>query len=277
MQNYAQLLDAAAKSDTTGQAASLKANLDSIVKFRNGVKEYTDSVKRAAAGSGELYSGIDDMKKFTEDLVAKEFVLDIDNLTSFIKASDNARIAAAAGDVIMNKIGGIIAGVIVLILFAYVISVFVVHQIEQESGIIGALYSLGVKKKDLLRHYITIPTIAAFIGGLFGTALGFTPFGISLIKIFGYRPKEIRSLYLNGNLIVVAVGGLAAIPLAKFIIDLIYPTFVANVACCMSISYDWYIYVALYCTMMLVYLLINKLLMRKISKITPAQVLKNRE
>ena len=45
----------------------------------------------------------------------------------------------------------------------------------------------------------------------------------------------------------------------------------------MSISYDWYIYVALYCTMMLVYLLINKLLMRKISKITPAQVLKNRE
>ncbi len=73
------------------------------------------------------------------------------------------------------------------------------------------------------------------------------------------------------------IGGLAAIPLAKFIIDLIYPTFVANVACCMSISYDWYIYDALYCTMMLVYLLINKLLMRKISKITPAQVLKNRE
>ena len=73
------------------------------------------------------------------------------------------------------------------------------------------------------------------------------------------------------------IGGLAAIPLAKFIIDLIYPTFVANVACCMSISYDWYIYVALYCTMMLVYPLINKLLMRKISKITPAQVLKNRE
>ena len=38
-----------------------------------------------------------------------------------------------------------------------------------------------------------------------------------------------------------------------------------------------HIYDALYCTMMLVYLLINKLLMRKISKITPAQVLKNRE
>ena len=520
-----------------------------------------------------------------------------DNLTSFIKASDNGRIAAAAGDVIMNKVGGLIAGVIVLILFAYVISVFVVHQIDQESSIIGALYSLGVKKKDLLVHYISVPAAVAFVGGLFGTLLAFTPFGIgmqmsksysyyslpdvdtvfppyliiyglimpplisaavntlvinkrlsqtalslirsehrtakyrqfnirsrnfervfrirqmmrelrssiavvlgmvismlvitlglntyslctdvrdrniadtkyeymylykypekqipeggeaayvegldmqlmgytlevsvigidgssryfdalpekgkdkavinnslaerlgykkgdrvtfsdkasdtehtftvtgiaeyspgftlfmdresmcelfgrkadyynavysdreldieegrlysvttkdeirksagvfidqmtsfiamlliagsvifcvvmylmmnvmidrssfgiSLIKIFGYRPKEIRSLYLNGNLIVVAVGGLLAIPAAKFLIDLIYPMFVANVACCMDISYKWYVYVLIYCIMMLVYLMINKLLVRKISKISPAEVLKNRE
>ncbi len=596
-QNYSRTLDALSKSDTTGQAGSLKANLDSIVKFKNVIKEYTDAVGKAASGSGELYGGVDRMKEFTQELVKKEFVLDIDNLTSFLKASDNGRIAAAAGDVIMNKVGGLIAGVIVLILFAYVISVFVVHQIEQESSIIGALYSLGVKKKDLLRHYIAMPTLVAFVGGLCGTLLGLAPFGIqmqmsksysyfslpdvdtmfppylivyrlimpplmsaivntlvinkrlsqtalslirsehktakyrqfnirsksfervfrirqmmrelrssitvvlgmvismlvvtlglntyslctdvrdrnvadtkyeymylykypekqvpeggeaayvegldmqlmgytlevsvigidgesryfdavpekgknkavinsslaerlgykkgdkvtfsepasdmdytftvtgtaeyspgftlfmdresmcelfgkqpdyynavyadreldidqgrlysvttkdevrksagvfidqmtsfiamlliagsvifcvvmylmmsvmidrssfgiSLIKIFGYRPKEIRSLYLNGNLIVVAVGGLLAIPAAKFIIDLIYPMFIANVACCMDISYKWYAYIIIYCVMMLVYLLINKLLVRKISKITPAEVLKNRE
>ena len=596
-QNYADVLGGAAKADSTGQAASLKASLDSIAAFKKGIDDYTSGVGEAAKGSGELYSGVDKMKDFTDELVKKEFVLDIDNLTSFIRASDNARIAAAAGDVIMNKVGGLVAGVIVLILFAYVISVFVVHQIEQESSVIGSLYALGVKKKDLLRHYITMPTVVAFIGALLGTSLGFTPFGIgsqmqksytyfslpdvdyvfppylliygllmppvisalvntlvinkrlgrtalslirseqraegykqfriksnnfervfrirhmvrelrcsvavvlgmiismlvivlglntyslctdvrdrnvadtkyeymylykypekkapeggeaayveglntevggytlevsvigidgesryfdaktekgsnkavindslaerfgykegdkvtftdpandidhtfnvtgiakyspgftifmdrqsmcelfgkdkdyfnavysdkqldieqgrlysvttkeeikksagvfidqmtsfivmlliagsvifcvvmylmmsvmidrssfgiSLIKIFGYRPKEIRSLYLNGNLIVVAVGGLAAIPAAKFIIDLIYPSFVANVACCMDTSYPWYAYILLYCVMMLVYLVINRLLVRKISKITPAQVLKNRE
>ena len=596
-QNYAEVLDALSASDTTGQAASLKQSLDSIVKFKNGINEYTAAVSSAARGSGELYSGVDEMREFTNELVKKEFVLDINNLTSFIKASDNGRIAAAAGDVIMNKVGGLIAGVIVLILFAYVISVFVVHQIEQESSIIGSLYALGVRKKDLLRHYITMPTVVAFAGALVGTSLGFTPlgvgmqmsksysyfslpdvetvfppylivyglvmpplisalvntlvinkrlsqtalslirsehkaakykqfnirsssfervfrirqmvrelrssitvvlgmlismlvitlglntyalctdvrdrniadtkyeymylykypekkapqggeaayvegldmqvmgytlevsvigldndsryfdakpekgknkavinnslaerfgyekgdkvvftdaasdmdytftvtciadyspgftlfmdiesmrelfgrdegyfnavysdreldidegrlysvttrdeikksagvfidqmtsfiamlliagsvifcvvmylmmgvmidrssFGISLIKIFGYRSKEIRSLYLNGNLIVVALGGLFVIPAAKFLIDLIYPTFIANVACCMDISYKWYVYVLLYCIMMLVYLLINKLLVRKINKITPAQVLKNRE
>ncbi len=595
--NYSQLLGELAKKDTSGRAASLKADLDSLAAFKNGITEYTSSVNKAAKGSGELYSGIDEMKKYTEKLIEKEFVVDIDNLTSFLKASENGRIAAAAGDVIMNKVGGLVAGVIVLILFAYVISVFVVHQIEQESSVIGALYSLGVKKKDLLRHYISMPTAVAFVGGLLGTLVSFTPigissqmdksysyfslpdvdiiippylviyglvmpplisaavntlvinkrlsqtalslirnehkaakyrqfriksqnfervfrirqlvrelrssitvvlgmlismlvitlglntfylctgvrdrnvedtkyeymylykypekqapqggeaayvegldikvlgynlevsvigidadsryfdaqvekgkskavindslserlgykkgdkvtfsdpandtdhtftvtgiakyspgftifmdrqsmcelfgkdkdyfnavysdekldidegrlysmttkeeirksagvfisqmtsfiamlliagtvifcvvmylmmgvmidrssFGISLIKIFGYRPKEIRSLYLNGNLMVVAVGGLAVIPIAKFIMDMIYPSFVANVACCMSISYKWYTYLALYCAMMLIYLLINKLLVRRISKITPAEVLKNRE
>ena len=156
----------------------------------------------------------------------------------------------------------------------------------------GRLYSVTTKEEikksagvfiDQMTSFIVMLLIAGSVIFcvvmylMMGVMIDRSSFGISLIKIFGYRPKEIRSLYLNGNLIVVAVGGLAAIPLAKFIIDLIYPTFVANVACCMSISYDWYIYVALYCTMMLVYLLINKLLMRKISKITPAQVLKNRE
>lgn len=37
-------------------------------------------------------------------------------------------------------------------------------------------------------------------------------FGISLVKIFGYRTGEVRKLYLNGNTIVVAVGALIAIP-----------------------------------------------------------------
>lgn len=55
-----------------------------------------------------------------------------------------------------------------------------VHRIESEAPVIGALYSLGVKKKDLLRHYITLPTIVALAGGITGTALGFSPIGIGM-------------------------------------------------------------------------------------------------
>ena len=596
-ENYADTLDSLAKNDPTGQLASLKESLDSIKAFRDGVTSYTEGVGSASGGAAELYSGVDKMKDFTEELLEKEFVIDIDNLTSFLKASDNARIEAASGDVIMNKVGGIVAGIIVLILFAYVISVFVMHQIDSESSVIGALYALGVKKRDLLRHYIALPTALALAGAVIGTALGFTPygigsqmqksydyyslpdyeyvfppyllvyalimppvisavvnalvinkrlsqtalslirnehrtrsykqfslksgsfervfrirqmvreirssaavvigmficllvvvlglntyilcndvkerntadtkysvmymlkypektppaggeaayiegldttlngytlevsiiglgegskyfdaapekgkskavigsslherfgyekgdkmtfsdhandidytftvtdicdyspgftlfmdidsmrelfgreedyynalysdteldidegrlysettyedvknsagvfidqmssfiamlliagtvifcvvmylmmsvmidrssFGISLIKIFGYRPKEVRSLYLNGNLIIIALGGLVCIPLAKLAMDAVYPVFISNVACCMDISYPWYMYLGIYGAMLLIYLLVNALLMRKVSRITPAQVLKNRE
>lgn len=55
-------------------------------------------------------------------------------------------------------------------------------------------------------------------------------FGISLVKIFGFRTSEIRRLYLNGNTAVVAVGAAVSIPLAKFIMDELYPGFIANVS-----------------------------------------------
>lgn len=95
-----------------------------------------------------------------------------------MKRADNVRIAGAAGDVVMNKYGGLAACVILMALFAYVISVFVVHQINRESSVIGALYALGVSKGALIRHYITIPTIIAFIGGVLGSAIGFSPMSI---------------------------------------------------------------------------------------------------
>lgn len=101
--------------------------------------------------------------------------------------------------------------------------------------------------------------------------------GISLIKIFGYRPKEIRALYLNGNLLVVAAGALIAVPLAKFLMDAIYPSFIRNVACSMKLAFPWYLYAVIYAAVILVYFVINRLLIGKINRISPAEVLKNRE
>ncbi len=112
----------------------------------------------------------------------------IDNLTAFITAEENPRIYASAIDLEMNKTVGLTAGVIIMILFAYVISVFVIHQIQRESSVIGALYALGAKKNDLIRHYITLPAIICFIGGLIGAAIGFSRFGIEwqMADSYGY-------------------------------------------------------------------------------------------
>ncbi|PYG89172.1 putative ABC transport system permease protein [Ruminiclostridium sufflavum DSM 19573] len=102
----------------------------------------------------------------------------IDNLTAFIKSDENARIGACSDNVAIKKKISQMAGVIVIILIAYIISVFITHSIEMESTIIGALYSLGTKKSTLLMHYIILPVVICLAGGLLGTVLSFTPVGI---------------------------------------------------------------------------------------------------
>ena len=114
---------------------------------------------------------------------------DADNLLSFVTAEDNVRIHAAGDDVAMNKTIGMIAGVLLLVLIAYVLSVFVVHSIDQESAVIGALYALGVKQKDLMKHYILLPTLISLIGGAIGTALAYTKIGV------WYQMKDAYNYY----------------------------------------------------------------------------------
>lgn len=118
-----------------------------------------------------------------EDTYFQEYLseyVDIDNLTSFLPASENTRIKASSKDRVINKFAGLIAGVIVMILFTYVISVFVIHGIEKESSIIGAIYALGVKKKDLIIHYLMLPVIITLLAGIVGTLLGFSNYGLDL-------------------------------------------------------------------------------------------------
>ena len=56
-----------------------------------------------------------------------------------------------------------------------------------------------------------------------------------------------------------------------------YPYMVSNVACGMNVKFDWQLYVLIFATVILVYLVINQLLVYKINKIQPTEVLKNRE
>ena len=145
----------------------------------DGSKELSDGAKDTYDGASELADGISELKTETDKLLDDVFKVDLDNLTMFVKRAENVRIAGAKGDVIMNRLAGLGVGVILMMLLAYVISVFVIHKIQRESSVIGALYALGAKKKNLIAHYITLPTIVAFIGGIIGMLIGFSPVGLN--------------------------------------------------------------------------------------------------
>ena len=145
--------------DTTPYAAmkdalkETKDQLKDLKKYKDGIAEYTD--------------GVEELDDSVEEAL-ENFDFELSNLTMFLKQADNPRIFATKNDKIVDIEVGMVAGVIVFILLAYVISVFVVHSIESESSIIGTLYSMGVTKNDLLVHYITLPVVVTFIGGLAG-------------------------------------------------------------------------------------------------------------
>jgi len=173
------------KNEFTDAVDKLKEGTEKVKegaeKLKNGLTAYGMDDGGLYDGTVELDDGMQEFKTETEDLIDEVFKVKLDNLTGFVKVDENLRIAAAAGDVIMDKRVGLVAGIIVLILFAYVISVFIVHQIEGEQSVIGALYSMGVKKSNLLRHYVTLPTVLSFIAGGIGCIIAFSPIGITMM------------------------------------------------------------------------------------------------
>lgn len=154
--------------------------LKELKAFEDGIIEYTDGTKEAEDGSNELLDGIQELKDETDDMIDDIFSEDAQNLMTFVKAGDNTRIQAASGDQELYRSVGTIAGAILLILISYVLSVFVVHSIDQESAVIGALYALGVKRKNLMAHYVTLPTVITFVSGLIGTLLGYSSLGVPI-------------------------------------------------------------------------------------------------
>ena len=154
-----------------------KDTLADLEDFREGIIDYTDAVDEIASGSRKLRDGVQELQDETDDMIEEYFTFDIDNLTQFLIAADNPRIDAAAGDVVINRFAGILSGVILMVLFTYVISVFVIHNIEKESSVIGALYALGVTRGQLLFHYLLNPLLISFLGGAVGCILGFSEYG----------------------------------------------------------------------------------------------------
>lgn len=152
--------------------------LKELKSFADGVDEYTDGVAEASDGAEELRDGVKDLKDETDDIIDEIFDADAGNLMTFVKAGDNARIQAASGDQELYRSVGTIAGCIILVLISYVLSVFVVHSIDRESSVIGALYALGVKKRDLMNHYVMLPTVIAAVSGVIGTLIGYSRVGV---------------------------------------------------------------------------------------------------
>lgn len=169
-------------------------------------QESLDDLHELSDGVKELADGSEELRDVIEELVEKFFDSNLTNLRSFVPAADNPRIGAAAGDVIINKYASLAAGVIIIALLAYVISVFVIHSIERERSVIGTLYALGLRHGDLLRHYLTLPVLICFAAGLIGTVIGYSDWGVPLQTADSYAYYSVPAIDTVYELPVVLYG-----------------------------------------------------------------------
>ena len=206
--------------DGTGELVDAVGELsDGVSELSDGSEEILDGAQELSDGAGELADGVSDFSDEANDLIDDVFNIKTENLMMFLTADENPRIDAAADDVEINLSASIIAGILLVMLFAYVISVFIVHTIDSESAVIGALYSMGVRRSTLTLSYVAVPVIVCALSGVAGTVIAlFTPIGIpaQLMDTMGYYSMPALSIKITPMLVIY---GLVIPPVTAFIVN----------------------------------------------------------
>ena len=194
---------------------------DGVNELYDGSAEINDGATELADGARELADGVSEFSDEANDLIDEVFNINVSNLMLFLKHEDNPRIDSAADDVQINYSASIIFGILLVMLFAYVISVFIVHMIDQESPVIGALYSMGLKRRTLTLSYVAVPVIVTFIAGVIGTLIAvLTPAGIpaQLADTLGYFSMPALEVEVTPSILIY---GLVVPPVTAFIVNVL--------------------------------------------------------
>jgi len=206
----------------TGELADAALELsDGTDEIYDAASEIRDGSSDLADGARELADGVGEFSDKADDLIDEVFNIKTRNLMMFLPKADNPRIGAAADDVQINLSASMIFGVLLVMLFAYVISVFIVHSIDKESAVIGALYSMGVKRSTLTLSYVAVPVLVCFLSGVIGTLIAiFTPAGIpaQLADSFGYYSMPVMDILITP---LILIYGLVVPPVTAFIVNVL--------------------------------------------------------
>ena len=164
--------------------------------------------------------------------------------------------------------------------------VFADRALDMDSGLLASVLSRSDVEKSssvFVEQMKDMVTMLLVVSGLMFVVVMYlmmkvvidrSAISISLFKVFGYRKKEIGKLYLNGNFYVVAISALVGIPLSKAVMDSLFPYMVANVACGINLAFSWQMYAAVFFSVLILYFMINRILMRRVNRILPSEVLK---
>lgn len=109
-----------------------------------------------------------------------------DILYSFTEKDNNSRIVYGYKSVESEKTIGIIAAVVLGALISYIISVFAVSEINEESGSIGLLFAMGYEKHQIAMQYVKLPVFIVALGSAAGCLAGKFLTGFLISSTYSY-------------------------------------------------------------------------------------------
>jgi putative ABC transport system permease protein len=86
------------------------------------------------------------------------------------------------------------------LLSCLIIGIMFWRMIRRESVIIGTLYAQGYRRRELMRHYMAVPLLLAFAGGMIGSLLGLPsikPMVMAMISYYNVPVPGIELSFLN--------------------------------------------------------------------------------
>ena len=108
-----------------------------------------------------------------ETEIANVFAEERVPLTSFIDSASNSGINFAADDFAGDTAIIDVLLLVIVVLFAFIFTVLIASTIDAESAVIGTLMASGYLKREIVAHYMVLPTLTGFFGVIFGNIFGY--------------------------------------------------------------------------------------------------------
>lgn len=152
--------------------------------------------------------------KFNGD--EKDLLSKIDQLKEYLKSenivilkwtniSENPRVTFLTAKLTsIDKMSSVLP-VTILLLTCILTGVVMWRMLKREFMIIGTLYALGYRKREILRHYLMYPISIALIGGIIGTILGGFTLRPMLNMMVSYFNMPVDIVIFNTKYVVISI------------------------------------------------------------------------
>jgi putative ABC transport system permease protein len=123
----------------------------------------------------------------------------------WINTSENPRVTYVTAKIDgINQVSSTIP-VCMLLLTCILTGIVMWRMLKRESKIIGTLYALGYKKKEIMKHYLTYSIYIAILGGVIGTVLGALTLRPMLKFMISYFNMPMDSITFNLKYMITSI------------------------------------------------------------------------